>query len=132
MSLRAGLAARGWERVAVLLGLALLAAGCGDGGLWARWRAERGAWRAQRAVERIEINPRLAGAADWARAEATCRSVTTSFPAQAWSARARAGDSMAFDVLEASGRGAQKISATISGQQFLDDKGKPMPFEQVK
>ena len=30
------------------------------------------------------------------------------------------------------GRGAQKISATISGQQFLDDKGKPMPFEQVK
>ena len=30
------------------------------------------------------------------------------------------------------GRGPQKISATISGQQFLDDKGQPMPFEQVK
>ena len=30
------------------------------------------------------------------------------------------------------GRGPQKISATISGQQFLDDKGQPMPFEQIK
>ena len=30
------------------------------------------------------------------------------------------------------GRGPQKISATISGQKFLDDKGQPMPFEQVK
>ena len=106
MSVRARLALHGRSRVAVLLSLALLATGCGDGGLWARWRAERGAWRAQRAVERIEINPRLAGAADWARADATCRSVTTSFPAQAWSARARAGDPVALDVLEASGRAA--------------------------
>jgi tetratricopeptide (TPR) repeat protein len=96
MSLRA--------RLTVLLGLALLVTGCGDGRLWARWRAERGAWRARRAVERIEINPRLAGAADWARADAACRSVVTDFPAAAWSARVRAGDSMAFDVLEASGR----------------------------
>jgi len=106
MSARVRRAGRGRGQVAVLLGLALLAAGCGDGGLRARWRAERGAWRAQRAVERIEINPLLAGAADWARAEAACGSVTASFPAQPWSARARAGDSMAFDVLEASGRAA--------------------------
>ena len=106
MSARARLAARGRGQVAVLLGLALLVAGCGDGRLWARWRAERGAWHAQRAVERIEINPLLAGAADWAQADAACRWVTTSFPAEAWSVRARAGDSMAFDVLEASGRAA--------------------------
>jgi tetratricopeptide (TPR) repeat protein len=99
-------AAHGRGRVVVLLGLVLLSAGCGEGRFWARWRAERGAWRARRAVERIEISPRLAGAAYWARADATCRSVTTSFPAGAWSARARAGDAMAFDVLEASGRAA--------------------------
>lgn len=89
-----------------VLSLALLVAGCGDAGLWARWRAERGAWRAQRAVERIEINPRLAGDADWARAEAACRSVVTGFPAGVWSKRVRAGDSMALDVLEAAGRAA--------------------------
>ena len=106
MSARVRPAFRGRGRVAVLLGLALLVAGCGDGGLRARWLAERGAWRAQRAVERIEINPRFAGAADWARADAVCRSVTTDFPAQAWSVRVRAGDPMAFEVLEASGRTA--------------------------
>ena len=106
MSVRARLVARGRGQVAVLLGLALLVAGCGDGRLWVRWRAERGAWRAQRAVERIEINPRLVGAADWARADATCLSVTMNFPAEVWSARARAGDLMAFDVLEAAGRAA--------------------------
>ncbi len=33
---------------------------------------------------------------------------------------------------EVPGRGPQKISATISGKQFLDDKGQPMPFEQAK
>ena len=106
MSARARPAASGRRRVAALLSLALLVTGCGDGRLWARWRAECGAWRAQRAVERIEINPRLAGATDWARADAACRRVTASFPAQAWSAGARAGDSMALDVLEASGRAA--------------------------
>jgi tetratricopeptide (TPR) repeat protein len=96
----------GRGQVALLLGLALLTVGCGDGRLWARWRAERGAWRAQRALERVEIDPRLASAADWARAEATCLAVTAGFPAQVWSARAREGDSLAFDVLEASGRAA--------------------------
>jgi tetratricopeptide (TPR) repeat protein len=106
MSARARPALRSRWQVAVLLGLALLGAGCGDGRLWDRWRAERGAWRAQRAVERIEINPRLAGAADWARADAACRSATTDFPAEVWSKRARAGEPMAFDVLEASGRAA--------------------------
>lgn len=106
MSVRVRLTARDLGQVALLLGLALLVAGCGDGRLWARWRAERGAWRALRAVERIEINSRLAGAADWERADAACRSVTTSFPAEAWSVRARAGDSMAYGVLEASGRAA--------------------------
>lgn len=106
MNARARLASRGRWQVALLLGLALLVAGCGDGRLWARWRAERGAWRAQRAVERIQINPQLAGDADWMQAEATCLSVIRSFPAEVWSARVRAGDSMACDVLEASGRAA--------------------------
>jgi tetratricopeptide (TPR) repeat protein len=93
-------------RALALLVLALAVAGCGGGGLWARWRAERGAWRAQRAVERVEINPGLASAADWTRAEAACRSVTADFPARAWSARARSGEALALDVLAASGRAA--------------------------
>jgi tetratricopeptide (TPR) repeat protein len=125
MSARGGAAARPRGLAAGLLALALLAAGCSRDGLWERWRAERGAWRAQRALERIEINPRLAGAADWARADDACRSVTTSFPAGTWSGRVRAGDRMALAVLEASGRAAllraglevlrERLDAAVTG-----------------
>jgi len=94
---------RGLRGVACLLALALLGAGCGDSALWARWRAERGSWRARRLVERIEINPRLAGDADWARAAAACRAVVAAFPAAVWTERARAGSPVATDVLASAG-----------------------------
>jgi hypothetical protein len=94
----------------VLLALALLAGGCGQDGLWDRWRAERGVWLARRAVERVEINPRNAGAGDWERAVAACRRVTASFPAGTWSARTRAGAPFASDVLQASGRAALQLA----------------------
>jgi tetratricopeptide (TPR) repeat protein len=93
-------------RVVLLAALALPLAGCGDAGLWARWTAERGTWRARRAVERIALNPDVATAGDWERAAAACRAVTERFPAAAWAERARAGSPYATGVLEASGRAA--------------------------
>ena len=48
------------RRLGPLAVLALGLAGCGDDGLWARWSAERGTWRARRAVERIALNPEAA------------------------------------------------------------------------
>ena len=88
------------------LALALSLAGCGQDDLWARWHAESGTWRARRAVERIELNPAVATAAEWAQAAAECRSVMARFPADRWSAAARAGSPLASGVLEASGRAA--------------------------
>jgi len=86
--------------------LALPALGCGDDGLWARWSAERGTWHARRAVERIALNPEVATARDWERAEAACRAVTGRFTAASWLERARAGSPYAEGVLEAAGRAA--------------------------
>ena len=64
---------------------ALLAlAGCGDSGLWARWRAERAFWHAQREVERILVRPQVARPADYARAEAGVRAIVDAFPASRW------------------------------------------------
>lgn len=97
-------------RLALLAVLALGLAGCGDDGLWARWTAERGAWRARRAVERIALNPDVASPRDWERAAAACRTVTDRFPAGTWSERARAGSPYAAGVLDASGRAAMLLA----------------------
>jgi tetratricopeptide (TPR) repeat protein len=98
------------RRLALLAVLALPLAGCGDDGLWARWSAERGTWRARRAVERIALNPEVASRQEWEGAAAACRAVTERFPADAWSARARAGAPYAAGVLEASGRAAMLLA----------------------
>ena len=75
-------------RVAAAL-LALIAvSGCGDAGLWERWRAERAFWHAQREVERILVRPQVAKPSDYARAEAGFRAIVDGFPASRW---ARAG-----------------------------------------
>uniref|UniRef100_A0A832I5W2 Tetratricopeptide repeat protein n=1 Tax=Eiseniibacteriota bacterium TaxID=2212470 RepID=A0A832I5W2_UNCEI len=66
----------------VLAALAL--AGCGDPGLWARWQAERAAWRAQRLADRISIRPSLASDAEWARAVAAFDAVARRWPAARW------------------------------------------------
>ncbi|TMQ72668.1 MAG: tetratricopeptide repeat protein [Candidatus Eisenbacteria bacterium] len=95
--LRAGLA---------VAAVVLAAAGCGDPQLWARYRAERDFWRARRLVERIELNPRVARAAEFARAAAACRAVTTAFPAAAWATPERVGTPIAADVAAVSGQAA--------------------------
>lgn len=64
--------------------LALLAAGCGDPGLWERWRAERAVWRAQRLADRISIRPALADDAEWGRAAAAFEAVARDWPAARW------------------------------------------------
>ncbi len=94
------------RHLAALVALALLLVGCGDDGLWARWSAERGAWRARRAVERIALNPDVASDRDGAAAAAACSVVTGRFPAADWSARLAAGSPHAAGVLEAAGRAA--------------------------
>jgi len=115
---RAARALRRALRAAPALALAAALAGCGDPALWARWRAERGAWRARLLVERLERDPH-GGPAAWARARAACRAVPGGFPAAAWTARARAGSAPAFDVLAASGRAALLLAR-------LDDlEGRP-------
>ena len=69
----------------ILLALLLPGAlGCGDPALWARYRAERGNWQAQRLVDRIRVNPRLATARDYARARAAYERVARAFPASRW------------------------------------------------
>jgi tetratricopeptide (TPR) repeat protein len=106
-------------RFVAVVALLLCVSGCGGGDLWTRWQAERGVWRAQRAVQRIEINPRIASAGDWSRAGAACRAVASRFPAAVWSSRARTGAPLAADVLEASGRAALLLAR-------LDDlRGRP-------
>lgn len=62
------------------LAFAALLAGCGDPMLWTRYRAERAAWRAGRAIERIQINPKLASPDDYARAEAAVARVVEHYP----------------------------------------------------
>ena len=72
-----------FARLAALLALATAAAtvvGCGDPGLWARWRAERMLWHARRAADHAD--PRDAAAA--ARAGAALGRVVAAFPAAAW------------------------------------------------
>ena len=91
-----------------LAGLALLVSGCGDPVLWARWRAERAFWHAQRDVERVLVKPRVASPKDYARAEAAFRAIVTEFPAARW---ARAGAvGMEHDVAEVSGRSALALA----------------------
>jgi tetratricopeptide (TPR) repeat protein len=84
----------------------LLAAGCGDPDLWARFRAERGAWQVERELQRIRIEPRLATDADYARAEAACRAVMEEFPREVWADPARIEDPLARDVAAEAGRAA--------------------------
>ena len=115
---RRGLAAPA-ARLALLAALAPALSGCGDDGLWARWSAERGAWRAGRAVARVELRPQAVTPREWEEAAAACREVEERFPAELWSERARSGSPFAPGVLEASGRAALLLAR-------LDDlRGRP-------
>jgi len=89
---------------AVVTLAALLAGGCGSGPLWARWRAERDLWRADRATHAIAGDPHAAPA-ELAGAAARYRKVSEHWPADVWVPRA-VDDSLAADVARVSGRAA--------------------------
>ncbi|NOT33764.1 MAG: hypothetical protein HOP12_06285, partial [Candidatus Eisenbacteria bacterium] len=80
------------------------AAGCRPGTLSERWLAEKAAWHAQRRVDRLAIDPRLASERDVAQALAAHRSIAQRWPAAVWVPRAIAGDTLARDVARIAGR----------------------------
>jgi tetratricopeptide (TPR) repeat protein len=100
-----------------LAGLILLA-GCGDPDLWARFQAERAMWRANRLIQRITIQPRLATARDYDCAEAACERLVSSFPAAVWATPERLGDPVAREVAVHSARAALALGriAEIAGR----------------
>lgn len=79
------------SRLALLLVVLLALPGCGDPGLWDRWRAERAFWHAQREVERILVRPQVAKPSDYARAEAGFRAIVDAFPASRWARHGAGG-----------------------------------------
>ena len=89
--------------LAAFLALAALAlSGCGSPELWARYRAERQFWQARRRIERIQINPRVAGRREFEAAIAAFRRIVDDFP-PVWAAPGRMGDRRARDVATLSG-----------------------------
>jgi hypothetical protein len=53
-------------------------------------------WRANRLIQRITIQPRLATARDYDCAEAACERLVSSFPAAVWATPERLGDPVAL------------------------------------
>jgi tetratricopeptide (TPR) repeat protein len=95
-------------RFAPALALALAVTGCGDPALWARWGADHDFWYARRAVERLQLNPRLATDADYAAAGAAFARIVARYPAARW---AQASESpLAVDVGTVSGRAAIAVA----------------------
>ena len=92
-------------RLLITAAAALVAAGCGDGALWARYRAERDFWKACKEVDRIQLNPRLAPDAEYDRALAAFRGLAEEFPPERWAAQPRTA-AYAADVAEVSGMAA--------------------------
>ena len=107
--------------VSALLGalaVAVTLSGCGDPLLWARWRAERASWQADREVMRIFVNPQVARPEDFHRAEAAYRAVTRAFPAETWVSRS---EPRAREVAEISG-GATLALARLAELQGRSDE----------
>ncbi len=90
-------------RLGLALASLMLLAGCGDADLWQRWQAERAAWRAQRLVSRIRLEPALASAAQWSRARRAYLALATRWPAAEWVPRA------------ARGGAARDVAVTVGG-----------------
>lgn len=98
------------------LALLLAASGCGDPDLWARYRAEREFWIAERSVNRLFVQPRAARPMDFVRAERAYGQIVQDFPPARW---ARPGGSrVALDVAEISGR------ATLALARLADIQGR--------
>jgi len=94
--------------MALAFALALACAGCGDPALWARWRAERAFWHAQRNVERVLVRQRVATPADYARAEESFRAIVAEFPSSRWSRPQ--GTTRERDVAEIAGRSSLALA----------------------
>jgi tetratricopeptide (TPR) repeat protein len=105
---------------AALLLAWIAATGCGDPELWARFRVERAMWRAARATQRITIQQRLAGAADYARAERRYRRIVDGFPAARWATPERLEHPMARDVARLSGLAALALGRLAEMQGQVD------------
>ena len=84
---------------------AMVAVGCGDGALWARYRAERDFWKACKQVDRIQVNPRLASDSEYERALGAFRRLAEEYPPERW-ARAPGLAGYAGEVAEVSGMAA--------------------------
>jgi tetratricopeptide (TPR) repeat protein len=108
-------ASRSFPLIALLLGLS----GCGDPGLWDRWRAERAFWHAQREVERILVRPQVAKPSDFARAEAGYRAIVVTFPASRWARAAAAGTTA--EVAMIAGRSAIALARLEEVQSRLPE-----------
>jgi tetratricopeptide (TPR) repeat protein len=102
-----------WRGLAPMLALLVLA-GCGDPGLWARYRAEQAYWQAQREVGRLFVNPRIARASDFHRAESALRRIVAEFPPERWAVPG--ANPMAAEVAEISGRSALSLARLADAQ----------------
>jgi tetratricopeptide (TPR) repeat protein len=95
----------------LLIAATLMAvAGCGDAELWVRYQAERSFWRATRQLERIQLNPQVASAADFDRAAAGFRAITRDYPAARWTTPERLRNPYARDIATLSGRAALALA----------------------
>jgi len=110
---------RGRRGLLPALALLLLVTGCGDPVLWARWRAERALWHAQREANRTMIRPRAVSPQDYARAEAAFRAIVAEFPAERWARRD--ATAMELDVAEVSGRAALALARLAELQSRGDE-----------
>lgn len=100
------------------LAFALVLTGCGDPLLWARWRAERATWQADREVMRIFVNPRVARPEDFHRAEVAYRAVTRAFPGEEWVSRT---EPRAREVAEISGGSTLALARLAELQGRTDE-----------
>ena len=73
--------------IVAIVALTLLS-GCGDPDLWARWQAQRGLWRANRAADVLMLRPGRLDPTEWTRLETGFRSISDAYPAGRWAGRA--------------------------------------------
>jgi len=107
---------------AILAALGVLAAGCGDPTLWARWRIERALYHAQARERRVLARGSLARDADFAPLERRFAAIAAAYPASRWAA---APSGPARDVALAAARAAYE-QASIAARRGGDDRAEAL------